>query len=70
MAANALKGRNTWAEGTCEPERFIVAGDKIVFFVHGRIKLKDHRDLIDARFADVHMFRNGKVVQMRSFGER
>lgn len=70
VAANASNGRNTWAEGTCEPEQFIVAGDKIVFFVHGRVRLKVHNDWIDARFADVHTFRNGKGVQMRSFGER
>jgi hypothetical protein len=24
----------------------------------------------DGRFADVHTFRNGKVIEIRSFGER
>lgn len=70
VAANASKGRNSWAEGTCEPERFIVAGDKIVVFLHVRVRLKDHTEWIDARFADVWTFLNGKAIQMRSFGER
>lgn len=51
-------------------EQFIVAGDKIVAFVRARVRLKDHADWIDGRFADVHTFRNGKVIQVRSFGER
>lgn len=70
VLANISKGRNTWAEGSCELERFIVAGDKIVVFVHARVRLHDHTDWIDGRFADVYTFRNGKAIQMRSFGER
>lgn len=70
VVAHISKGRNSWGEGTCEPERFIVADDKIVVFVHVRVRLKDHTDWIDARFADVYTFRNGKAIEMRSFGER
>ena len=70
VMANISKGRNTWAEGSCELERFIVAGDKIVVFVHARVRLKDRTEWIDGRFADVYTFRNGKAIQMRSFGER
>ena len=70
VMAHISKGRNTWAEGSCEVERFIVAGDKIVAFVHVRVRLKDHVEWVDGRFADVYTFRNGKVVQMRTFGER
>jgi len=64
------KGRGTWAEGACEPESFVVAGDKIVALLHVRVRLKDHTEWIDGRFADVHTFRNGKVVQVRTFGKR
>jgi len=64
------KGRGTWAEGTCEPESFVVAGDKIVALLHVRVRLKDHTDWIDGRFADVHTYRNGKAVQIRTFGKR
>jgi ketosteroid isomerase-like protein len=70
VTAHISRGRNTWAEGGCELERFIVAGDKIVVFVRARVRLKDHTEWIDGRFADVHTFRNGKVIQIRSFGER
>ena len=70
VMAHVSRGRNTWAEGVCELERCIVAGDKIVAFLHARVRLKDHTDWIDGRFADVHTFRNGKVIQVRSFGER
>jgi len=64
------KGRNTWAEGTCEPERCIPAGNKIVVFLHVRVRLKDRTNWSDARFADVCTFRDGKVTQLYSFGER
>jgi ketosteroid isomerase-like protein len=64
------RGRGSWAEGSCEPERFLVAGDKIVVFVHVRVRVKDSADWIDARLADVYTFRNGKAIQMRHFPDR
>jgi glutathione S-transferase len=70
VMAHISRGRNTWAEGACTLEQFMVAGDKIVVFVHARVRLKDHTEWIDGRFADVHTFRGGKVIQIRSFGER
>ena len=70
VMAHISRGRNTWAEGACELEQFIVAGDKIVAFVRARVRLKDRTEWIDGRFADVHTFRNGKAIQVRSFGER
>jgi ketosteroid isomerase-like protein len=70
LMAHLSKGRNSWAEGGCEIEQFMVAGDKIVVFVRARVRLKDHTEWIDGRFADVFTFRNGRAVQMRSFGER
>ncbi|HEY1925483.1 MAG TPA: nuclear transport factor 2 family protein, partial [Candidatus Acidoferrum sp.] len=41
----AVKGyltasRANWAEGASEPEKFIVAGDRIVVFVHARVRVK------------------------------
>ena len=70
VMANASKGRNSWAEGSCELEGFTVAVDKIVVFVRAHVRLKDHTEWIDGRFADVWTFRNGKAIQLRSFGER
>jgi uncharacterized protein len=67
----ALHSRSlaNWAEGGCEPERFTVAGDKIIALVHVRVRLKDNADWLDGRLADVYTFRNGKVIQKRTFFE-
>ena len=64
------KGRGTWAEGTCEPEQFLTKGDKVVVYLHVWIRLKDSLDWVDGRFADGFVFRNGKITQYLSFGER
>jgi uncharacterized protein len=64
------KGRGTWAEGTCEPEEFFTHGDKVVVYLHVRVRLKDSSDWIDGRFADGFVFRAGKITQYLSFGER
>jgi len=64
------KGRGTWAEGTCEPEEFISHGDKVVVYLHARVRLKDSTDWIDGRFADGFVFRHGKITQYLSFGEQ
>ena len=63
------KGRSTWAEGGCEPERFVVSGDKVVVFVHVRVRLNEQTEWIDGRATDVYAFRNGKIVQFRTFGD-
>ena len=64
------QGRSTWAEGACEPTHFAAAGDKVVVSVHVRVRLKGHTEWIDARLADVFTFRNGKVVEFRSFADK
>jgi ketosteroid isomerase-like protein len=67
---HVTKGRGTWAEGTCEPEKFLVNGDKVVVYVHARVRLKDSTEWVGGRFADGFAFRNGKIMQFLSFGER
>ena len=64
------KGRGTWAEGTCEPEEFLVKGDKVVVYLHARVRLRDSTEWIGGRFADGFVFRDGKIIEYRSFGER
>ena len=64
------KGRGTWAEGTCEPEEFFTNGDKVVVYLHARVRLKDSNDWVDGRFADGFVFRAGKIVQYLTFGDR
>ena len=70
VEAHISKARETWAEGSCEPERFIVAGDKIVVFLHVRVRLKDKTEWIEGSLADVFTFRNGKAIEWRTFDER
>jgi len=69
VTAHISKGRGTWAEGSCEPERFIVAGDKVVVLTHVRVRLKGHTDWLEGRTGDVFTFRNGKVIQFRTFAD-
>jgi uncharacterized protein len=70
VQAHLSGARQTWAEGSCEPERFIVAGDKIVVFLYVRVRLKQETEWREGPLADVFTFRNGKVIQMRTFGDR
>jgi uncharacterized protein len=67
---HVTKGRGTWAEGACEPEEFFVKGDKVVVYLHARVRLKGSTEWVGGRFADGFVFRNGKIIQYLSFGER
>jgi hypothetical protein len=64
------KGRGTWAEGTCDPEKFLANGDHVVVYLHVRVRLRGATDWIDGRFADGFLFRKGKILQYLSFGKR
>ncbi|MHB8486289.1 MAG: nuclear transport factor 2 family protein [Candidatus Acidiferrales bacterium] len=70
VKAYLSQSRAAWAEIHSEPERFIVAGDKIIVFVHVRAKRKDGAEWHEARIADVYTFRDGKAIQMRAFADR
>ncbi len=70
VKAHFSEARGSWAEGSCEPERFIVAGDKIVVFVYVRVRLKHETEWREGRIADVYTFQNGKVIQARLFLDR
>lgn len=70
VGAHAAEARATWAEGSCAPERFIVAGDKVVVLVHVRVRLKHETEWREGRLADVYTFRDGKATQARVFFDR
>jgi ketosteroid isomerase-like protein len=70
LKAHFTKGRSTWAEGFCKPEKIIVAGDKVVVFVYVKVTLKKDLQVVEGRFADGFIFKNGKAILMRSFAER
>ena len=67
VTAHVAKGRGTWAEGSCEPERFIVVGDKVVVIVRVHVRLKTETEWREGRVGDVFTFRNGKAIQFRTF---
>ncbi len=67
VSAHVWRGRGTWAEGSCEPERFIVAGDRIIVLTHVRVRLKHESEWREGRTADVYTFRNGKAIEFRTF---
>lgn len=59
------QARSNWAEGSCEPERFVAAGDKIVAFLKIHVRLKGETEWREGRHAAAFTFRNGKAVEMR-----
>jgi len=70
VTTHLSEARGSWAEGRCEPEWLIVAGDKIVVFVHVRARLKHETEWREGRLADVYTFQNGKVIHVRIFADR
>jgi ketosteroid isomerase-like protein len=63
-------GRGTWAEGSCEPEKFLIKGEKIVVYLYAWVRLKGATAWTGGRFADGFVFRDGKIIEYRTFGER
>ena len=70
VQAHIMKGRGTWAEGTCKPEKFLMNGDKVVVYLHAWVRLENSTEWIGGRFADGFVFRDGKIVEFLSFGQR
>jgi ketosteroid isomerase-like protein len=69
VKAHIAQGRSTWAEGACEPERFVVSGDKVVVTCHVRVRLKNQTDWLEGGTADVYTFRDGRAIQFRTFAD-
>jgi uncharacterized protein len=67
---HVAKGRGSWAEGSCDPQKYLQKGDKVVVYLHARVRLKGSTDWVGGRFADGFSFRDGKISQYLSFGER
>jgi ketosteroid isomerase-like protein len=68
------QSRAAWAEGSSDPERFITSGNRIVVFVHARVRprvqSKDSQQWQDVRLADVYTISNGHAIRMRAFADR
>ena len=56
-------GRGTWAEGSCDPEKFLVEGEKVVVYLHAWVRLKGRTEWMGGRFADGFVFRDGKITE-------
>jgi hypothetical protein len=67
---NLTRGRGTWAEGTCEPEKFFRNGDKLVVYLLARVRLKGSTEWTGGRFADGFVFHDGKITEHRTFADR
>jgi uncharacterized protein len=70
VAGYLAKSRAGWAEGASEPEEFILRGNRVVVFVHARIRLQGSQAWNDVKLADVYTFSKGRPVQMRAFADR
>ena len=70
VRAQVTQGRGSWAEGFCNPEKFLERGDKVVVYLHARVRMQGATDWIDGRFADGFVFRDGRITEYRTFGER
>ena len=67
--AYAALNRNDIPGFVGEPQRFIVAGDRLIVFVHVRVRLKDETDWREGRVGDVYTFRDGKAIEFRTFAD-
>jgi len=64
------QSRAAWADVNSEPEQFIAAGERIVVFVHARVRSKESNEWQVVDLADVYTVRNQKIVEMRAFAGR
>jgi ketosteroid isomerase-like protein len=64
------QSRAAWADVQSEPEQFIPSGDRIVVFVHARVRAQGSDEWAEVRLADVYTFRDGRPVSMRAFADR
>lgn len=55
------------AEGTSEPEQFVISGNRVVVLVHVRVRRRGSDAWHEVRIADVYTVKDGKAVQMRAF---
>jgi ketosteroid isomerase-like protein len=68
--AQLAAGRGSWAEGSCDLEKLLIRGDKVVAYLHVHVKLKASDQWVDARFADGFCFRSGRISHYQSFATR
>jgi ketosteroid isomerase-like protein len=70
VLAHLTNARESWAEGSCKPQRMIVAGDRIIQFIEVHVRLKHETEWREGQVTEVYTFRDGKLIQVRIFGDR
>lgn len=70
VAAYLTQSRANWAEGSSEPEQFIVSGNRVIVFVHARVRPQGSTEWHEVRLADVYTFDRGTPVEMKAFADR
>jgi uncharacterized protein len=69
VTEHVVEGRSAWAEGACEPQQLLAAGNRVVVLVEVRVRLKAETDWRTGSLADVYTFRNGRVTEFRTFAD-
>lgn len=64
---HVMKGRGTWAEGSCEPKHFTVDGNIVILQARVRVRLNGETDWLEGEVGDVFTFRDGKAIEYRTF---
>lgn len=63
-------GRGSWAEGSCDPEKYLVNGDKVVVYLHAWVRIHGASEWMGGRFADGFVLRDSRIIEYRSFAQR
>lgn len=69
VAEYLTESRENWAQGSSDPEKMVISGDRVVVLVHARFRLKNSTQWTDVKLADVYTFKNGRPVKMRAFAK-
>lgn len=64
------QGRDTWAEGSCDPEEFLVHSGRVLVYLHARVRLKNTGEWVGGRFADGFVLRDSLITEYRTFWDR
>lgn len=67
--AHVAHHRGSWAAGRCDAERLVAVGNRLIQFVSVRVMLKGETEWREGRLAEVYTFREGRVTQVRLFGD-
>ncbi len=70
VLAHLRQGRGSWAEGRCDPERYLEQGDTLVVYLVARVRLHEAVDWSGGRFADGFVVREGRIVHYQTFWHR